>query len=115
MVMVRIFKDHRHSIVGEKQPSPFHRLEKLTIAPVYIGVTNDKHNDTEECGLVVRGLSSKSLLKGPFIFCYLPLVSISTYLLYATLCIILFIVFIELVGITNFIISDQTPDLKVLR
>ena len=34
MVMVRIFKDHRHSIVGEKQPSPFHRLEKLTIVPV---------------------------------------------------------------------------------
>ena len=35
MVMVRIFKDHRHSIVGEKQPLPFHRLEKLTIVPVY--------------------------------------------------------------------------------
>ena len=33
--MVRIFKDHHHSIVGEKHPSPFHRLEKLTIVPVW--------------------------------------------------------------------------------
>ena len=36
MVMVRIFKDHRHSIVGEKKPSPFHRLEKFTNVPVYL-------------------------------------------------------------------------------
>ena len=37
MVMVRILKYHRHSIIGEKQPSPFHRLEKLTIVPVKWG------------------------------------------------------------------------------
>ena len=35
MEIVKIFKDHRHFIVEEKQPSPFHRLEKLTIVPVY--------------------------------------------------------------------------------
>ena len=35
MVMVRNFQNHRHSIAGEKKPSPFHRHEKLTIAPVY--------------------------------------------------------------------------------
>ena len=34
MVMVRIVKDHCHSIVGEKQPSPFHCLEKLLIVSV---------------------------------------------------------------------------------
>ena len=39
MVMVRIFKKHRHSIVGEKQPSPFHRLHKLTIVPVYLSLS----------------------------------------------------------------------------
>ena len=38
MVMVGIFKNHRHSIVGEKKPSPFHRLEKLTIVQVYLSV-----------------------------------------------------------------------------
>ena len=38
MVMVKIFKNHRHSIVGEKKPSPFHRLEELTIVPVYFTI-----------------------------------------------------------------------------
>ena len=36
--MVRNFQNHRHSIAGEKKPSPLHRHEKLTIAPVYIGI-----------------------------------------------------------------------------
>ena len=38
MVMVRNFQNHRHSIVGEKKPSPFHRLEELTIVPVYFTI-----------------------------------------------------------------------------
>ena len=39
MVMVRNFQNHRHSIAGEKKPSPFHRHEKLTIVPVYCWYT----------------------------------------------------------------------------
>ena len=36
--MVTNFQNHRHSIAGEEKPSPFHRHEKFTIAPVYTGL-----------------------------------------------------------------------------